>query len=113
MKRGKQYLKTDYHANCQDKTAHCADHSRLFALSGPLDDDFKSTCDHQHLLVCEQCEALDIIFAELNVTITKFQSDKYTQGQREDHLHDFKSFRTGITFKQATQSLSKELNVSS
>ena len=72
LKKGKQYLKTDYHANCQDKTAHCADHCRFFALSNPLDDDFK----------CVKCEALDIVFAELNQKITKFQSDKYTQGQR-------------------------------
>ena len=96
MKKGKQYLKTDYRADCQDKKAHCADHCWLFALSDPLYDDFKSTYDHEHLLVCEQCEALDFVIAELNEKFTKFQCDKYTQGQREDHLHDFKQAQTNI-----------------
>ena len=75
--------------DCQDRIAYCADHYRLFALKDPLHDDFKSACDHEHLLVCEQCDALDSVFAELIEKITKFQSDKYSEEQREDHLHDF------------------------
>ena len=70
FKKGKQYLKTDYRVDCQDKKAHCADHFRLFALSDPSDDDFKSTCDHDHLLVCQQCDALDSVFAEINFKVT-------------------------------------------
>ena len=93
LKKGKEYLKTDYHVDCQDRAAHCADHCRLFALSDPLDDDFKSACDHEHLLVCN---ALDSVFAEVIEKITKFQSDKYSEGQREDHLHNFKQAKTNI-----------------
>ena len=101
LKKGNQYLKTDYRVDCQDRIAHCADHCRLFALSDPLDDDFKSACDHEHLLACEQCDALDSVFAELIEKITKFQSDKYSERQREDHLHDFKQAKTNIYQRKA------------
>ena len=86
LKKGKQYLKTDYRVDCQNRTAHCADPS----------DDFKSACDHEYLLVCEQCDALDSVFAELIEKITKFQSDKYSKEQREYHLHDFKQAKTNV-----------------
>ena len=95
LKKGKQYLKTDYRVDCQNRTAHCADHCRLFASRDPSDD-FKSACDHEYLLVCEQCDALDSVFAELIEKITKFQSDKYSKEQREYHLHDFKQAKTNV-----------------
>ena len=75
LDKGKQYLKTDYCADCHEKTTRCADHWRLFALSDPDDYDFKSVCADEHLLVCEQCEALDL--DKLNDKITNFKSVKY------------------------------------
>ena len=82
--------------DCHDRTSGCADHCRLFALSDPADDDFKSCCDHEHLLVCEQCEALDLLLAELNEKITYFKSSKCNEEQREDYLYDFKQAQSCI-----------------
>ena len=96
LDKHKQYLKTDYRVDCHDRTSRCADHCRLLALSDPADDDFKSCCDHEHLLVCEQCKALDLLLAELNEKITYFKSSKYNEEQREGHLYDFQQAQSCI-----------------
>ena len=96
LDKRKQYLKTEYRVDCQEKTSLCADHCRRFALSDPDDDDSKCFCDHEHVLVCEQCEALDLVLAEINEKITSFVSSRYSQEQREDHLYDFKQAETNI-----------------
>ena len=108
LDKRKQYLKTDYRVDCHDRTSGCADHCRLFALSDPADDDFKSCCDHEHLLVCEQCEALDLLLAELNEKITYFKSSKYNEEQREDHLYDFRVAYTSGRLIFSDQSIRKK-----
>ena len=48
LKKAKCYLKTKYHIYCRDEDSRCADHCRKFALSDPVDEDFKHQCLHEH-----------------------------------------------------------------
>ena len=49
LKKAKCYLKTEYRVHCRDEDSRCADHCRKFALSDPVDEDFKHQCLHDHL----------------------------------------------------------------
>ncbi len=42
-----------------------ADHCRAYALSDPVDPDFKKTCDHQHTSRCDRCEIFPIVVSEI------------------------------------------------
>ena len=44
----KRYLKTDYQVHCTEESSPCKDHCRKFALSDPVEKDFKEDCDHGH-----------------------------------------------------------------
>ena len=52
LQEGKRYLKTDYQVHCTEESSPCKDHCRKFALSDPVEKDFKEDCDHGHLPLC-------------------------------------------------------------
>jgi hypothetical protein len=90
LEKAKQYLKTDYKANCQASESHCADHCRAFALSDPDAEDFQIKCKHQHLLICESCEELRTTLMELETAIKEHFQSLFTHDHRETLVHDFK-----------------------
>ena len=49
LKKAKCYLKTEYRVRCRDGDSRCADHCRKFALSDPVDEDFKHQCLHTNI----------------------------------------------------------------
>ena len=66
LQEGKRYLKTDYRVHCTEDSSPCKDHCRKFALSDPVEKDFKEECDHGHHLRCYMCEALKDVVNDIN-----------------------------------------------
>ena len=60
LNKAKQYLKTNYILNCQEPGSQCADYCRPFALSDSTDEDLRIQCEHDHSLICESCNNLNI-----------------------------------------------------
>lgn len=58
LSAGKLYLKTTYRNHCEENS-QCPDHCIPFALSDPGDKDFRNDCEHEHNLVCNDCQVLD------------------------------------------------------
>ena len=48
LKKAKCYLKIEYRVYCRYEDSRCADHCRKFALSDPVDEDFKHQYLHDH-----------------------------------------------------------------
>ena len=46
LNKAKQYLKTNYKVNCQEQDSQCAD--------------LRIECEHNHSLICESCNNLNI-----------------------------------------------------
>ena len=59
LKGVKRYLKTSYHAHChEDSDNLCAEHCREHALSDTQCLEFKTSCTHDHMELCESCNSL-------------------------------------------------------
>ena len=58
LRKSKCYLKTEFVAHCGEPTSRCGDHCRKFSLSDVDNPEFQEKCDHQHDVICEDCEAL-------------------------------------------------------
>ncbi len=65
-------------------------------MSDPDDENFREKCDHQHLVVCEQCESLNAILDDIEKMIGQQKNKFETEEQKEDLLWDFKISRDNI-----------------
>ena len=89
LKKAKCYLKTEYRVHCQKDDSRCADHCRKFALSDPVDEDFKHQCLHDHLSKCDSCEELKTVLQSMEGKIIKLCSSMYSKEQHDNLVHDF------------------------
>ena len=57
-----------------------ADHCTQYALSDSTDQSFKSTCAHDHDLLCQRCQDLKDVLSDINMAIQNSQfEDEYDQ----------------------------------
>ena len=64
-----------------------ADHCTQYALSNSTDQSFKSTCAHDHDLLCQRCQDLKDVLSDINMAIQNSQfEDEY---DKEDALYTF------------------------
>lgn len=96
LQEGKRYLKTDYRVHCTEETSPCKDHCRKFALSDPVDKDFKEECDHEHTLRCDVCEDLNDVMNDVKQQILESSASLYSKEYQEDLLYDFEQAKTDI-----------------
>ena len=78
LQEAKQYLKTDYRVHCTKDSSHCKDHCRQFALSDPVEKDFKEECDHGHHLTCYMCEDLKDVVNNMKQQILESSASMYS-----------------------------------
>ena len=57
LSSAKQYLKVDFKLHCASQST-CADHCITWLLSDPKRPEFKSACNHEHTVQCEQCQLI-------------------------------------------------------
>ena len=75
--------------HCRDEEdSRCADHCRKFALSDPVDEDFKHQCLHDHLSKCDSCEELKTVLQSVEGKINELSSSMYSKEQRDNLLYD-------------------------
>ena len=71
IKRGKQYLKTDFKVNVGRKS-RVPDHCICFSLSDPTSSSFSTSClNHDHDQLCSECLYLAQTLEEIRETIEK------------------------------------------
>ena len=76
--------------HCRDEEdSRCADHCRKFALSDPVDEDFKQQCLHDHLSKCDSCEELKTVLQSVEEKINELSSSMYSKEQHDNLLYDF------------------------
>ena len=92
LTKAKCYLKTKYHVHCRDEDSCCADHCRKFALSDPVDEDFKHQCLHEHLSKCDSCQDLNTVLQSVEGKINELSSLMYSKEQHDNPLYDFGKF---------------------
>ena len=69
LKRGKQYLKTDFELNVVRKS-RVSDHCICYSLNDPMSDEFSEPCkDHNHDQVCAECTYLAQTLQDIHQTI--------------------------------------------
>ena len=69
-----------------------ADHCTQYALSDSTDQSFKSTCAHDHDLLCQRCQDLKDVLSDINMAIQNSQfEDEY---DKEDAPYTFSRCRT-------------------
>ena len=88
LQEGKRYLKTDYRVHCTEENSPCKDHCREFALSDPVEKDFKEECDHRHHLRCYMCEDLIDVMNDIKKQILESSASMYSKEYQEDLLYD-------------------------
>ena len=96
LQEGKRYLKTDYRVHCTEDSSPCKDHCQKFALSDPVQRDFKEEGDHGHHLGCNMCEDLKDVVNDIKQQILKSSASMYSKKYQEDILYDFEKARTDI-----------------
>ena len=96
LQEGQRYLKTDYRVPCAEEHSPCKDHFRKFALSDPVEKDFKEECDHEHHLRCNMCEDLNDVMNDVKEKILGASASMYSKEYQEDLLHDFEEAKTDI-----------------
>ena len=97
LKKAKCYLKTEYRVHCHEEQSACADHCRKFALSDPVDDDFKHQCLHNHTLKCDSCEELKTVLWSIKEKLNGLSLTMYSKEQHDDLLYDFNKSVNSIT----------------
>ena len=80
LKRGRQYLKTDYKVHVT-KSSTIGDHCATFSLSDKVDKNFRQLCDHEHTDVCDECLSLRVTFDEVKCAIDSSTNDKQTSAR--------------------------------
>ena len=96
LQERKRYLKTDYQVHCTEDSSPCKDHCQKFALSDPVERDFKEECDHGHHLRCYRCEDLKDVLDDIKQQILESSASMYSKEYQEDLLYDFEQARTDI-----------------
>ena len=64
-----------------------ADHCTQYALSDSTDPSFKSTCSHDHDLLCRRCEDLKDVLRDINMAIQRSQFEQ--EYDKEDAMYTF------------------------
>ena len=64
-----------------------ADHPTRYALSDSTDPSFKSTCSHDHDLLCQRCQDLKDVLSDINTAIQRCQFEQ--EYDKEDVLYTF------------------------
>ena len=98
---GKTIPETDYRVHCAEERSPCKDHCRKFALSDPVEKDFKEDCDHEHHLRCNMCEDLNDVMNDVKEKILGSSASMYSKEYQEDLLHDFEQAKTDILLWKA------------
>ena len=87
LKRGKQYLKTDFKFNVSRLSrvgAHCIQHS----LSDPLSDSLSTDCvDHEHDQICFSCSSLTQTFDDINDAVQNSAKGKEEKIRLKHKVH--------------------------
>lgn len=96
LDKGKQYLKTNFKVNCNQKESCCADHCRPFALSDPNDKDFQVNCQHEHNMICHDCEELKNTINDMERKLLEHTNPSFSEEHRGDLVHDFKEAKNNI-----------------
>ena len=107
LKKAKCYLKTEYRVPCRDEDSSCADHCRKFALSDPVDEDFKHQCLHDHLSKCGSCEELKTVLQSVEGKINELCSPMYSKNNMIIFCMTFESPSTSSTNGNTTFSDAK------
>ena len=81
--------------HCKETESPCPDHCRKYALSDSGNKEFQELCNHQHTLVCDQCERLAQVLVDIEHAIQTCQGF-YGNDQKEDILHDFRLAKIAI-----------------
>ena len=75
-----------------------ANHCRAYALSDPVDPDFKKTCDHQHTSRCDRCEIFPIVvseirsvFKEVTCSVEEREEIEYIMEQSVKNIENWKA----------------------
>ena len=92
LKASKLYLKSDFktHVSVADGCSH---HCLQYALSDPKSDTFSSKCNHNHILHCERCSALDLV---MNNIKEKIMSSTLSQDEKERMMYEFDIAKSDI-----------------
>ena len=101
LRKGKQYLKTDYKVHCNEADSPCADHCRRYALSDPQDKDLHEKCQHLHNILCASCEDIKSVLKNVESMIQSHSDPRFTEEQRADFLHDFNEAKNLILLWKA------------
>ena len=88
LRASKKYLKTDFRVHCKETESLCPDHCRKYALSDSENKELQELCNHQHTVVCDQCQRLTQVLIDIERVIHTCQ-EFYGNDQKEDILHDF------------------------
>lgn len=90
LKGAKRYLKTSYRAHCREDSDNlCAEHCREHALSDTQCLEFKTSCTHDHMELCESCDSLRNTLGSVLSEIKGSQDVQfYSRDQQEDMLYD-------------------------
>ena len=121
LRAGTKYLKCDYKCNL-GPDEHCPDHCIQFTLSDPGQDQFCSPCNHEHDLVCLQCQSIRQILNSIKEKVEN-KDISLTEEQRErarwewEHAvteieawksHLLRTFQQDITRQDALNALNSE-----
>ena len=96
LKDGKRYLKTDYRVHCSEENSPCKDHCRKYALSDPVESNFRQDCDHEHNSRCQLCEDLKDLLNDLKQEILQSCTAEHNREYQEDLLYDLEQAKSGI-----------------
>ncbi|CAB3981551.1 SURP and G-patch domain-containing 1 [Paramuricea clavata] len=97
LKDAKRYLKGDYkiHISSNSEVAH---HCRTYALSFPNNENYTTSCDHEHKGKCDRCsifpETLADICAsleEVNCPLEEKENMEYVTTQAAQHIRSWKA----------------------
>ena len=88
LRASKKYLKIDFRVHCKETESLCSDHCHKYALSDSENKEFQELCNHQHTVVCDQCQRFTQVLIDIEQAIQTCQGF-YGNDQKEDILHDF------------------------
>ena len=93
IKLSRTYLKFEYVQNVNQDDTNCAKHCRIFALSHPVDENLKRSCNHsQRFMSCIKCSSLLALFCRMEDLIAQIPSS-----HDKDELEiDFNTAKTDI-----------------
>ena len=60
---------SDFRVYCKETESPCSDHYRKYALSDLENEKFQKLCNHQHTVVCDQCQRLAQVLIDMEQAI--------------------------------------------